>query len=34
MRPMQEMDITERMDTRGFERKYGGTLVWGGKQVP
>ncbi|MEU7593842.1 hypothetical protein AB0B79_12550 [Streptomyces sp. NPDC039022] len=22
------------MDTRGFERKYGGTLVWGGKQVP
>ncbi|MEV4339048.1 NAD(P)/FAD-dependent oxidoreductase [Streptomyces sp. NPDC049590] len=34
MRPMQEMGITERMDARGFERKYGGTLVWGNKQVP
>lgn len=29
MRPMQEMGLTERMDARGFERKYGGTLVWG-----
>jgi flavin-dependent dehydrogenase len=34
MRPMQEMGITERMDARGFERKYGGTLVWGNNQVP
>ncbi|WP_306323281.1 MULTISPECIES: NAD(P)/FAD-dependent oxidoreductase [unclassified Streptomyces] len=34
MRPMEELGITERMDARGFERKYGGTLVWGNKQVP
>ncbi len=34
MRPMQELGITERMDARGFERKYGGTLVWGNEQVP
>lgn len=34
MRPMQELGITERMDQRGFERKYGGTLVWGNEQVP
>ncbi|GAA3150609.1 NAD(P)/FAD-dependent oxidoreductase [Streptomyces rameus] len=34
MRPMEELGITERMDSRGFERKYGGTLVWGNKQVP
>jgi flavin-dependent dehydrogenase len=31
---MEEMGITERMDARGFERKYGGTLVWGNNQVP
>jgi flavin-dependent dehydrogenase len=34
MRPMEELGLTERMDQRGFERKYGGTLVWGNKQVP
>ncbi|MGH3313460.1 MAG: NAD(P)/FAD-dependent oxidoreductase [Streptomyces sp.] len=34
MRPMQELGITERMDARGFERKYGGTLVWGNAQIP
>ncbi|MET8661709.1 NAD(P)/FAD-dependent oxidoreductase [Streptomyces griseus] len=34
MRPMEEMGLTERMDERGFERKYGGTLVWGNKQIP
>jgi flavin-dependent dehydrogenase len=34
MRPMEELGITQRMDERGFERKYGGTLVWGNKQIP
>lgn len=34
LRPTQEMGITERMDARGFERKYGGKLVWGNNQVP
>ncbi|TDE32601.1 NAD(P)/FAD-dependent oxidoreductase [Actinomadura sp. 6K520] len=34
MRPMEELGLTERMDARGFERKYGGTLVWGNDQVP
>ncbi|MFI9154594.1 NAD(P)/FAD-dependent oxidoreductase [Streptomyces sp. NPDC053367] len=34
MRPMAELGITDRMDARGFERKYGGTLVWGNEQVP
>lgn len=34
MRPMQELGIVERMDNRGFERKYGGTLVWGNEQIP
>ncbi|AQS66327.1 NAD(P)/FAD-dependent oxidoreductase [Streptomyces pactum] len=34
MRPMQELGLPERMDARGFERKYGGSLVWGNKQVP
>ncbi|PVE10271.1 NAD(P)/FAD-dependent oxidoreductase [Streptomyces scopuliridis] len=34
MRPMKELGLTERMDARGFERKYGGTLVWGNAQVP
>lgn len=34
MRPMQELGITDRMDERGFERKYGGTLVWGNEQIP
>ncbi|MFG2910098.1 NAD(P)/FAD-dependent oxidoreductase [Kitasatospora sp. NPDC048286] len=34
MRPMQELGLTERMDARGFERKYGGSLVWGNNQIP
>ncbi|AEV87037.1 tryptophan halogenase [Actinoplanes sp. SE50] len=34
MRPMKELGLTERMDARGFERKYGGTLIWGNEQVP
>ena len=34
MQPMEELGLTERMEARGFERKYGGTLVWGNKQVP
>ncbi|MFJ7246780.1 NAD(P)/FAD-dependent oxidoreductase [Kitasatospora sp. NPDC098652] len=34
MRPMEELGLTERMDARGFERKYGGTLVWGNQQIP
>jgi flavin-dependent dehydrogenase len=34
MRPMEELGITQRMDARGFERKYGGTLVWGNEQIP
>ncbi|WP_194916122.1 NAD(P)/FAD-dependent oxidoreductase [Catenulispora rubra] len=34
MRPMEELGLTERMDARGFERKYGGTLVWGNEQIP
>ncbi|MFI2213274.1 NAD(P)/FAD-dependent oxidoreductase [Streptomyces sp. NPDC020141] len=34
MRPMQELGLPERMDARGFERKYGGSLVWGNNQVP
>ncbi|MFE0775024.1 NAD(P)/FAD-dependent oxidoreductase [Streptomyces sp. NPDC058861] len=34
MRPMEELGLTERMDERGFERKYGGSLVWGNNQVP
>ncbi|MEV7885288.1 NAD(P)/FAD-dependent oxidoreductase [Streptomyces sp. NPDC002817] len=34
MIPMEELGLTERMEARGFERKYGGTLVWGNNQVP
>lgn len=34
MIPMEELGLTERMETRGFERKYGGTLVWGNNEIP
>ncbi|MFD3701035.1 NAD(P)/FAD-dependent oxidoreductase [Streptomyces sp. NPDC058646] len=34
MKPMEELGLTERMEARGFERKYGGTLVWGNNQIP
>lgn len=31
---MDELGLIERMDERGFERKYGGSLVWGNNQIP
>ncbi|WP_329241815.1 FAD-dependent oxidoreductase [Actinoallomurus sp. NBC_01490] len=34
MRPMDELGLTDLMDERGFERKYGGSLVWGNEQIP
>ncbi|SNX88251.1 flavin-dependent dehydrogenase [Streptomyces sp. TLI_55] len=34
MIPMAELGLTERMEAKGFERKYGGTLVWGNNEVP
>ena len=34
MLPMEELGLTERMEARGFERKYGGTLVWGNNEIP
>ncbi|MEU9109451.1 Putative FAD-dependent oxidoreductase LodB (plasmid) [Streptomyces xanthophaeus] len=34
MAPMEELGLTERLETSGFERKYGGTLVWGNNEEP
>lgn len=34
MRPMEELGLVEALDARGFERKYGGTLVWGAQKIP
>ncbi|WP_327309896.1 NAD(P)/FAD-dependent oxidoreductase (plasmid) [Streptomyces sp. NBC_01298] len=34
MVPMEELGLVERMEAKGFERKYGGTLVWGNNEVP
>ncbi|MBL1087411.1 tryptophan 7-halogenase [Streptomyces actinomycinicus] len=34
MLPMEELGLTERMEARGFERKYGGTLIWGNNEIP
>jgi flavin-dependent dehydrogenase len=34
MRPMDELGLTDLMDERGFERKYGGSLVWGNQKIP
>jgi len=34
MRPMEELGLLERMEARGFERKAGGTLVWGANKIP
>lgn len=34
MVPMEELGLKERMEAKGFERKYGGTLVWGNNEVP
>ncbi|MFC4536633.1 NAD(P)/FAD-dependent oxidoreductase [Sphaerisporangium dianthi] len=33
MGPMQELGLTDRMEARGFERKYGGTFVWGNSRA-
>jgi flavin-dependent dehydrogenase len=33
MPAMAGLGLTERMDAR-FERKYGGTLIWGNRQIP
>jgi flavin-dependent dehydrogenase len=34
MRAMEELDLLDRMEARGFERKNGGTLVWGAQKIP
>ena len=34
MGPLAELGLLERMEARGFERKYGGSLVWGNRDVP
>ena len=34
MPPMEELGLAERMEEKGFERKYGGTLVWGNNNTP
>ncbi|MER6185282.1 NAD(P)/FAD-dependent oxidoreductase [Streptomyces sp. NPDC001652] len=34
MLPMEELGLTERMEEKGFERKYGGTVVWGNNEIP
>lgn len=34
MVPMEELGLKERMEAKGFERKYGGTLIWGNNEVP
>ncbi|RII13455.1 putative FAD-dependent oxidoreductase LodB [Streptomyces sp. YIM 130001] len=34
MVPFEELGLVERMEAKGFERKYGGTLIWGNNEVP
>jgi flavin-dependent dehydrogenase len=34
MRVMEELNLSERLEARGFEKKYGGTLVWGAARIP
>lgn len=34
MRAMEELGMTERLEARSFERKSGGTLVWGNGKIP
>ncbi|MEV1146754.1 NAD(P)/FAD-dependent oxidoreductase [Micromonospora sp. NPDC049799] len=34
MRPMEELKLLDRMEQRGFEKKHGGTLVWGAQKIP
>jgi flavin-dependent dehydrogenase len=34
MRAMEELGLLERLENRGFEKKNGGTLVWGAQKLP
>ncbi len=34
MRAMEELGMTERLEARGFEKKAGGTLLWGAGRIP
>jgi flavin-dependent dehydrogenase len=34
MRAMEELDMIERLEARGFEKKAGGTLMWGNGKIP
>lgn len=34
MRAMEELDLVERLEQRGFEKKNGGTLHWGAQKIP
>jgi flavin-dependent dehydrogenase len=34
MRPMEELQLLDRLEKRGFEKKHGGTLVWGAQKIP
>jgi len=34
MRAMEELGLLERLEERGFEKKAGGTLVWGAHKLP
>jgi flavin-dependent dehydrogenase len=34
MRAMEELGMTERLEARGFEKKAGGTLLWGSGKIP
>jgi len=34
MPAMYEIGVPEIMDARGYERKYGGSLIWGNRQIP
>ncbi len=34
MRAMEELGMLERLEARGFERKDGGTLLWGSGKIP
>jgi flavin-dependent dehydrogenase len=34
MRAMEELGMTERLAARGFEKKAGGTLLWGAGKIP
>jgi flavin-dependent dehydrogenase len=34
MRAMEQLGLSERLEARGFEKKHGGTLVWGAQKIP